>query len=167
MQEQDGVDEFEFAGSDGRRLVAGFAVLALLGTAFFGTRLFREFTDGETNHAAETGPGASAIKPLEVTAFATRIESGGAFVVSVDSDGESIPGTDIVVASADIGNHPRLPSDKRAPILVYGHSSGSGMAAANALRDDGYRRVDFLSGGAKAWRAAGRPFKLDDSQPAA
>lgn len=53
VQEQ-GDHEIRFEGSDGRRLVAGFAVLALAGAAFFGTRLFREFTDGETNHSPTT-----------------------------------------------------------------------------------------------------------------
>ncbi|HMQ74604.1 MAG TPA: rhodanese-like domain-containing protein [Flavobacteriales bacterium] len=47
--------------------------------------------------------------------------------------------------------------DKEAPVLVYCASGRRSAAAANALRESGFRTVSDLGGGIRAWQASGLP----------
>lgn len=69
---------------------------------------------------------------------------------------EHIMGTDEFIPFNELASYKsRLPKDKNAEIVVYCRSGSMSQTASQDLIDMGYTNVKNLSGGIKAWKAAG------------
>lgn len=92
--------------------------------------------------------------------FAERVADPGAFVVNVHVPaGESIAGTDAVIAYDEIADDGRLPPAKDTPILLYCQTGRMSQTAGRDLMADGYTNVSHLAGGLEAWEQARLPLE--------
>jgi rhodanese-related sulfurtransferase len=134
-------------------LVVAGALLAAADPPF--ALAFEERTPVETRHVAVDGGGRYI--DVSPAGFATMLE-GKAFPlinVHIPYEGE-IPGTDAFVPFDEIGAHvDKLPSDRRARVVLYCRSGHMSAIAAQALVKLGYTDVWNLDGGMIAWQKAG------------
>lgn len=135
-------------------VIAAIALVALAG-AYFGLGMPGMDHSGDVmadmDHISE-------LQALSPRMFEARMAEGGAFVVDVHVPaGETIDGTDELIAFDAIVDSGRLPADKATPILLYCESGRMSETAGRAVLRAGYIDVGHLSGGLEAWRRADLP----------
>lgn len=83
------------------------------------------------------------------------------FLVDVHTpEQRHIKGTDLFIPYNEIERYKdKLPKDKNSAIYLYCEGGPMGNAAARSLHDLGYRNLNNLEGGAKAWKKAGLEFE--------
>jgi rhodanese-related sulfurtransferase len=119
----------------------------------------------QASGAVETGPPASVPAGWESARAAVATVAPGpldaAVILNVDpSDlyaGQHVPGAAWLCRSRlELQAGARLP-DRDAPVVVTCADGLHSTLAGAALAQLGYRRVQVLEGGTRAWAAAGRP----------
>lgn len=103
------------------------------------------------------GPGAA----LAPASFQQAMRAPGAQVIDVRTPAEFASGHLDGAVNLDwtggVLEQRMAELDKEAPVLVYCASGRRSAAAANALREAGFRTVSDLGGGIRAWQASGLP----------
>lgn len=148
---------------DSRLLVAGIVLAAVTVIGYFALGMpgmdHTPSTSTATGMAGMdmTGTGGMNGHPIDVAAFAARMNDPDGVVINVHVPDEgSIAGTDLAIPFDQIDGDARLPTDLDTPVLLYCKSGRMSQVAADTLTVAGYRDVVQLDGGMNAWRAAGR-----------
>lgn len=98
---------------------------------------------------------------LSVDAFIEAAGTEGAVVVDVRTPGEwaegVIAGSKLVDFRAEGFIEAIRALTEKGPLLLTCHSGGRSARAREMLKEEGFARVQDLSGGMKAWAAAGKP----------
>ncbi|WP_328799873.1 rhodanese-like domain-containing protein [Rhodococcus sp. WAY2] len=108
-----------------------------------------------TGATADQGP---AVRQVGVSEFADAVAAADVFVINVHTPDEgSIAGTDVWIPFDQLSQRAtELPGDRSTPIALYCMTGRMSAVAAGTLTSMGYSNLIELSGGMKAWTAAGR-----------
>ena len=101
----------------------------------------------------------AAVKKLTAAQLATKLTKKDFFLVNVHIPYEGeIDKTDAFIPFDKIEeNLAKFPADKTAAVVVYCRSGRMSDLASKELVARGYTNVSDLTGGMKAWKAAGLP----------
>lgn len=135
-------------------------ILALLSI----TTLFNSCTNGQTRNGVATN--------LSATEFSAKIKDlSSAPLLDVRTPDEFSKGHLKNAKNVDWNGNDFdakvATLDKTKPVLVYCLSGGRSGAAANKLRNDGFKEVYELDGGIMKWRGANLPETTDNTVAAA
>jgi rhodanese-related sulfurtransferase len=100
-------------------------------------------------------------REISPTEAAAKLKSGGAVVVDVrekdEWDDEHIPGAiHLSRGTIELDIEEKVP-DNNAMIITHCGGGGRSALAAESLQKMGYKNVRSMTGGFKAWKAAGLP----------